>query len=112
MHTDAHITFIERVPERILGNPRSFLRKCFYNYRTGKGLRLSIEGIELIKQCPEYKWVEIDLPIYIQSREITKIDNASRSPFYIEFRKLYISDEDVSTYYIMAGDFHSFMDML
>lgn len=114
MHNEAHDKFLKCVDDYhgISGERRSLLHEYFYNYRCDKGLRLSISGIDIIKDLSDYKWLEIPLERFIESREFTIIDLGSKSPYYIKDKSLYISDENLIIYWSLSNNLDQFLNMI
>ena len=112
-HTTAHNTFYNKVQHLFVGlSVSAVLRKCFSNYRDDRGLCLSRDAFSLCKQQKYYKFEPIARPPKFDSRHISLLDKLTTSPFYINKRTVYITDEDILFDLTLSGDdFNIFLEM-
>ncbi|AUS02972.1 hypothetical protein NVP2275O_391 [Vibrio phage 2.275.O._10N.286.54.E11] len=104
-HTAEHTTFYNNVKNEFHNLSKcEVLRKCFQNYRDGRGMRLRYKVFCYCKQHKLYQFYKIPLTEKFDSRHISLLDKLTKTPFCITKKNAYISDKDIVFDVTISGD--------
>lgn len=74
-------------------NRRAVLQKALKNFRGDKGMSLSYDAFNHLNDNKIYDFMKFNKPKFLQSRELMWFDKKSTSPYYIQGKYIYLSDE-------------------
>ena len=92
---------------------RKVMKRSILNYRSDKGLSLSKEAFEILKEKDIYRFSKFPFDVkFFDSKYLLLLDQAI-SPYYIDTDKsIWISDEMQVFQYSMTNDLQDFLNSL
>jgi len=113
-HKEIHqIIYNILAPEFNIRDFRRVLKRAVVNYRCDKGIALSREGFEILKEKGPWKFCQFPFEIkFFDSKFMLILDQAS-SPYFIDSNKtLWLSDEIQITQFSLTDNQNEFLNSL
>ena len=106
---DLKLQLLKNIDPKQLSDDKGFritLHSVFYNYRSGKGLRLSKSGCFLMQEIYDSYEIKIKSNKPIKTKDIILLEKHLVYPYFITEKKLILfSEKDAVDFKLYDGDF-------
>lgn len=92
--------------------PEKVVRKSLKNYRQGKGMSLTTDAYQFLKNKPHYSFMKFEMKADLDSRQLVWLDKHSETPYYIGRTYIYLSDPMHQFNFSMGETLDDFIDYL